>query len=116
MIDTLMVLWTRGICNRILQTLATFLCLFTGICVLLFLVTASGVKWQGLAVSVTPAGTSSTPAAPQATATPLPAYFNLPPILQNPTVQPRRPVHRAVPIVTETPDTGSTPGYQTLFP
>lgn len=123
MIDTLMVLWTRGICNRFLQTLATFLCLFTAICVLLFLVTASGVKWPGLAVSVTPATTASPPAAAP-TATPAPAYLGLPPILQNPT--PRPYMHRTIPSVIETPidepteppDMPSDPsgGYQTLFP
>lgn len=126
MLDTLMVLWTRGICNRLMQTLATFLCLFTAICVLLFLVTASGVKWPGLAVSVTPATTASTPAAsPTATPAPTaPAYLGLPPILQNPT--PRPYGHRIIPPViatpgdepTEPPDTPSNPygGYQTLFP
>lgn len=123
MLDTLMVLWTRGICNRFLQTLATFLCLFTAICVLLFLVTASGVKWPGLAVSVTPATTTSTPAV-SPTATPAPAYLGLPPILQNPT--PRPHIHRIIPSIIETPideptqpsDISSDPtgGYQTLFP
>lgn len=123
MLDTLMVLWTRGICNRLLQTLATFLCLFTAICVLLFLVTASGVKWPGLAVSVTPATTASTPAV-SPTATPAPAHLGLPPILQNPT--PRPHVHRIIPSVIETPideptmspymPSDPSGGYQTLFP
>lgn len=62
MLDTFMVLWTRGLCSRFLQTLATFLCLFIGICVMLFLITASGVKWPGLAVTVTPPGTAPSPA------------------------------------------------------
>lgn len=124
MVDTLMVLWTRGICNRFLQTLATFLCLFTAICVLIFLVTASGVKWQGLAVTVAPAGTSSAQATSRSTSAPVSASLKLPPILQNPTVQPRPRVHHVVtetPVSeqTATPDTQSTQGNQgnqMLFP
>jgi hypothetical protein len=74
-----MVLWTRGIYGRFLQTLAAFLLLFLGICVLLFLVTASGVRWPGLAVTAAP------PAASGAASTPTPASEIVPVILQNPT-------------------------------
>src|SRR5258708_11760020 len=130
MLDTFMVLWTRGICSRFLQTLATFLCLFIGICVLLFLVTASGVKWSGLAVTVTPPGSSSPPATPQATFTPASGPYILPIILQNPTVLPsakRPPARRHMPLthVVEPPSNtqpggqlmpDATPVGQMLFP
>ncbi len=111
MLDTLMVLWTRSIYGRFLQTLAAFLLLFIGICVLLFLVTASGVRWPGLAVTAAPptgsgAGSALTPAS------------NLVPIiLQNPTPeathvhQPgakrtsrRRHIGAPAPVVSPTPD------------
>jgi hypothetical protein len=126
MLDTFMVLWTRGICSRFLQTLATFLCLFIGICVLLFLVTASGVKWSGLAVTVPPPGSAT----PQATFTPASVPYTLPIILQNPTVLPsakRPPARRHMPltpVVGPTSNTqpggqlmpDATPVGQTLFP
>src|SRR5579883_3485502 len=84
MLDTLMVLWTRGIYGRFLQTLAAFLLLFLGICVLLFLITASGVRWPGLAVTAAPPPTAGS------ASTPTPASEIVPVILQNPTPEATR--------------------------
>ncbi len=80
MLDTLMVLWTRRIDRRFLQTFLTFLLLFVSICVMLFLVTASGVRWPGLAItSALPGAASST------TSAVTPARAIVPIIMQNPT-------------------------------
>ncbi len=106
MIDTLMVLWTRGACGRFLRALVVFLLLFTAICVLLFLVTASGVKWPGLAVTVSSPGASSISTAAQPTPTATPSAYSVPIILQNPTAIPVIPTPTAAsaptPIVTHT--------------
>lgn len=84
MLDTVMVLWARGRYGRFLQTLAAFLLLFAGICVLLLLVTASGVKWPGLAVTAVPPMASVTVGAASARTA---ARAIVPIILQNPTPQ-----------------------------
>src|SRR5215469_5731947 len=53
MIDTLMVLWTKGISTRILRIALSFSLLLGGIVLLLFLITTSNVKWPGLAFTAT---------------------------------------------------------------
>jgi hypothetical protein len=123
MLDTLMVLWTRGKCGRFVQTLAAFLLLFLGICALLLLVTASGVKWPGLAVTAAPPIASVTAGA---TATATPASHIVPLILQNPTPRatnlPRGATKRAEhhryqkARLTPTPVMHATPGDQAIFP
>jgi hypothetical protein len=79
-IDTLMVLWTRGTCIRLLRALLVFLLLFMVICVLLFLVTASEAKWPGRAVT-----------APSPPTTTQHTLYQPPIILQNPTATPVAP-------------------------
>jgi hypothetical protein len=117
MLDTLMVLWTRGIYGRFLQTLAAFLLLFLGICALLFLVTTSGVRWPGLAVTAAPPVTSGAASAVT------PASNLVPVILQNPTPgtthmhqagakHTDRHRHPGIPTLIASP----TPGDQSLFP
>lgn len=124
MLDTVMVLWTRGRCGRFLQTLAAFFLLFLGICALILLVTASGVKWPGLAVTAAPPIASVTASAP---ATLTPARQIVPLILQNPTPRATRLPHSKskrsgrrlyqrvrptpVPVMEQV-----TPGDETLFP
>lgn len=82
MLDTVMVLWMRSRYGRFLQTLAAFFLLFTGICALILLVMASGVKWPGLAVTAGPPIFSAT-AGTAAGLTPA----IVPVIVQNPTPQ-----------------------------
>lgn len=87
MLDTLMVLWTRGNCLRFIRSVFFFFALFISICLLLFFVTNSDVKWPGLAFTAS----SETSAASTSTndvsaSTPTPVAFSIPVILQNPTV------------------------------
>lgn len=127
MVDTLMVLWTRGIRNRFLQAVITFLLLFASICVMLFLVTASGVRLPGLAV------TATLPAAASPTATPRPVPGDIVPIiLQNPMPPVASPTFStenrgwnrytsSAPAVTRPPDTPTptaipTPDEPSFFP
>lgn len=132
MIDTLMVLWTRGLFSRFLRAFFTFLMLFAGICVMLFLVTASGVRLPGLAVTIAPPDLASSSAGARPTSTPVLAPYTIPIILQNPKVpraaqaptllqtpeaayplqrSPRRPGgnHRPVPTPTQTGESTPAP-------
>ncbi len=88
MIDTVMVLWTSGLWKSFLRNTGTFLLLFTGICVLLLLITTSGSRWPGLAVTVAQSSSSAAPAtvqpAPAPTAAPTATPYIIPIILQNP--------------------------------
>ena len=97
MIDTLMVLWTRGMYSRFWQTLTTFLLLFVGICVLLSLMITSGVHWPGLAGNVVPSGATPTATTPRTMLTTTSGASILPIILQNPTAEPAIPTPYAVP-------------------
>lgn len=84
MLDTLMVLWTRGVCVRFLRSLLVFVILFVSICLLLFFVTDSDVKWPGLAFTASQEGAGTTPSAHILSAsTPTPMVFSIPVILQN---------------------------------
>src|SRR5579883_1302969 len=104
MLDTLMVLWTRGIYGRFLQALAVFLLLFLGICVLIALVMASGVRWPGLAVTAAP------PADSAAASTPTLAGEIVPVTLQNPTPEGTRTHQTAARHI----DRHRRPGFPTL--
>ena len=87
MIDTLMVVWTSGLWKQFLRSTCTFLLLFGCICILSFLITTSGNKWSGLAVSVpqaSPAQPSAAQPAPAPTAHPTSIPYIVPIILQNP--------------------------------
>lgn len=89
MLDTLMVLWTRGVCARFARSLLLFVALFVSICLLLFLVTNSDVRWPGLAFTAsfeTNSGSASASDLP--VPTPTTVGFSIPVILQNPTVTP----------------------------
>jgi hypothetical protein len=79
MLDTLMVLWTKGIYNRFLRLLCagTLLCSVVGL--LLFFMLFSGGKWPGRAAT-------STPATPGSTPTYVASLSSMPVILQNPRV------------------------------
>lgn len=126
MLDTLMVLWTKGICSRFLQTFLTFLLLFVSICVMLFLITASGVRWPGLAITSALPGAAASPAMSTIT----PARAVVPIIMQNPTPRatpaatptshPEHP-RSATPAPASTwaparPTPTPTPDYQSFFP
>ncbi len=100
MIDTVMVVWTSGLWKHLLRATGTFLLLFMCICILSFLITTSGSRWSGLAITVTRAGSSAqsdgptqssastapatVQAAPAPTARPIAAPYIAPLILQNP--------------------------------
>lgn len=99
MIDTLMVLWTKGLFTRFVRAFFTFLMLFVGICVMLFLVTASGVRLPGLAVTVAPPVQNSTSTGALPPATSHHVSFTVPIILQNPVVPKRAPA----PTLLQTP-------------
>ena len=99
MIDTLMVVWTSGMWKHLLRNIGAFVLLFVGICALLFLITASGKQWPGLAVSVAHTNTStqadstisSAPADLTVTAQPVPsAYSTAQPFIQP--IIPQNPV------------------------
>lgn len=89
MIDTLMVLWTKGILTRIIRLSLSFLLLLTGICLALFLATMSGIKWPGLAFNAAPSNISRASAdsslSPTPITTPGTAFIAIPVILHNPT-------------------------------
>lgn len=86
MIDTLMVLWSRGIFTRFMAIFCSFLFFIAGTCLALFLIINSGIKWPGLAFTGIPANapnplaSRSLPAAPQAA-----TDITIPEILHNPT-------------------------------
>jgi hypothetical protein len=88
MIDTIMVLWTSGLWKSFLRNTGSFLLLFTGICALLLLVTTSGSRWPGLAVTVARPGSFATSTtvqpAPAPTAAPTAITYIVPIIPQNP--------------------------------
>src|SRR5487761_503340 len=88
MIDTIMVLWTSGLWKSFLRNTGSFLLLFTGICVLLLLITTSGSRWPGLAVTVAQSSSSAAPTTvqptPAPTAAPTSVPYIVPIILQNP--------------------------------
>ncbi|HEY1353191.1 MAG TPA: hypothetical protein VGF67_26560 [Ktedonobacteraceae bacterium] len=119
-----MVLWTRRRYSRFLQALAVFLLLFLGICALLLLVMASGIRWPGLAVTAVPSVVSQVPGVP-ATLTPA----MVPVIVQNPAPQVptlpqhsvrhlehhRSPVARPTPLLTPPATPAPTP-TSVLFP
>jgi hypothetical protein len=86
MIDTLMVLWTSGTWKRLLRTVCTILILFTCIFLGTYLITASGGRWSGLAITVEQPGV--TPAVGKSLSVPTviatTAPYVAPVILQNP--------------------------------
>lgn len=87
-----MVLWTRGICTRFVRPLMTFLLLCAGICLLLFFITTSHIRWPGLAfTTLSQASETSASSHTVAPAFPTPRAFSIPVILQNPTVVPSTP-------------------------
>ena len=89
MIDTLMVLWTKGILARSMRLFIPFLLLLTGICLVLFLTTMSGMRWPGLAFNGTSPRISQASAnsslAPTPLVTPGTSAIIIPVILPNPT-------------------------------
>ena len=110
-----MVLWTRSIYGRFLQTLAVFLLLFLGICVLLFLLIASGVRWPGLAITAAPPASSGAALTPASNVVPV--------IMQNPTPGTMHRHQTGVKYTAHhrhtgipTPAVSPTPDDQALFP
>jgi hypothetical protein len=89
MIDTLMVLWTKGICTRFLRVSLTALLPLAALSLLLFILTANHIQWPGLAftasVPAAPAAVAKTSQAPANVSQASPSEPSIPFILKNPT-------------------------------
>lgn len=88
MLDTLMVLWTRGIFTRFMRVTVSLLLLFMALGVVLLLATTSGIKLPGLAFNALPSDSAPPMTRHPAVATPTTtgeAALGIPVILHNPT-------------------------------
>jgi hypothetical protein len=115
MLDTAMVLWTRGVYKRFLLAMLAFAILFVGIYMLVSTFTAGIAQWPNIANAVSSPTTSSTristtsptqistASAAHRTASLTQAHFStIPDILQNPSLP------TVTPTLTSTPETGAT--------
>lgn len=89
MIDTLMVLWTKGIIRRFLRRACSFFLLLAGTCLLLFLLITGNRNWPGRVLA--PAAPGFTKASVNSAIAPTPVPMpgardiSIPFILHNPT-------------------------------